>query len=67
VATVRVSSHLASDGSIYLAPASRVLTLRVPDAARLHSTDRRTHGVLLERLMLTDETGTTDLLATHPA
>ncbi|MEJ1974422.1 MAG: glycosyltransferase family 1 protein [Lacunisphaera sp.] len=49
-------------GRMRLPAEARVLTLRVPDASRLNTTDARTHGVVLTRLCVIAEDGkTTDL------
>jgi glycosyltransferase involved in cell wall biosynthesis len=60
---ITVAANVLTEGFILVSAGAQVLTLRVPDAARLTPTDPRTHGVWLERLQVQHADGrVTDLL-----
>lgn len=64
LATIQVAADRPSEGEVVVPAKVPLLTLRVPDASRLSPTDSRTHGVLLQRLIVQAADGTvTDLLA----
>jgi glycosyltransferase involved in cell wall biosynthesis len=61
--SITVAAHVPTEGFVLVSAWARVLTLRVPDAARLSPTDPRTHGVWLGRLQVQHPDGSlTDLL-----